>query len=284
LAQLRQAEGDFKAASQALQKARELAIQFDAIEVDDHVVALAQARLWIAQGRFDAVERWAEERHLHRSLKTPESKEGDAYLAYHLRKYEHLVLARLYVTQQRPEEALALLEPLLAQFERRNRFDLSIEALTLQAVALASLSRQGEALAALEQALTLAEPGGYARIFLETGPAVARLLPKILAHSPEGRGVSPGYVQNLLAAWGVAQPGRAPEGPPLARQALLDPLTEREMDVLRLLATGMSNPEIADSLVIAVSTVRSHLKNIYSKLDVHKRWDAVQRAEELGLL
>ncbi len=77
-----------------------------------------------------------------------------------------------------------------------------------------------------------------------------------------------------------------PEGPqaPALVQPLIEPLSEREMEVLRLLATGISNPEIAQQLYIATSTVRSHLKSIYGKLNVHKRWDAVQRAEELGLL
>jgi LuxR family maltose regulon positive regulatory protein len=98
------------------------------------------------------------------------------------------------------------------------------------------------------------------------------------------RGVSPAYVARLLEAFG--DPGREPrEGWAQSRpQPLIEPLSEREIEVLRLLARGMSNPEIAQALFIAVSTVRSHCKSIYAKLDVHKRWDAVQRAQELGLL
>ena len=100
------------------------------------------------------------------------------------------------------------------------------------------------------------------------------------------QGVMVPYASQLLAAFetdsSASSPGGARAEP--SAQPLVDPLSERELDVLRLLATGMSNPDIADELYIAVSTVRSHLKSIYSKLNVHKRWDAVQRAEELGLL
>jgi LuxR family maltose regulon positive regulatory protein len=284
LARLGHARGDLESAVKALQMAREVAIEFDATEVDDHVVALQQAWLWIAQGNFEAVERWAEERGLHQDLDVPESTEGDAYLEYRLRKYEHLVLARLCLAQERPEDTLALLEPLVERLERRGRRDTMIQALALKALALEAQGQTDMALPTLEQALTLAEPGGNIRAFADEGPPMARLLSQVIARPHGGRGISSKYIHKLLEAFDEAHPGAPASAPLSARQPLVDPLTEREMEVLQLLATGMSNPEIADVLVVAVSTVRSHLKNIYSKLDVHKRWDAVQRGQELGLL
>jgi LuxR family maltose regulon positive regulatory protein len=133
---------------------------------------------------------------------------------------------------------------------------------------------------ALARALSLAEPGGFRRIFLDEGEPMAGLL-----RQAAKRGVAPTYVAKLLAAFEeLAPPGVEAQPSHPHAQPLIEPLSERELDVLRLLAAGMSNPEIADALYIAVSTVRSHCKNIYSKLNVHKRWDAVQRGQELGLI
>jgi LuxR family maltose regulon positive regulatory protein len=108
---------------------------------------------------------------------------------------------------------------------------------------------------------------------------MARLLFKATS-----RGVAGEYVEKLLAAFGTMVPSDGQNVPGSQRPLLVEPLSERELEVLQLLAAGLSNPEIAGELVIAVSTVRSHLKNIYGKLDVHRRWDAVRRAEQLGLL
>jgi LuxR family maltose regulon positive regulatory protein len=128
---------------------------------------------------------------------------------------------------------------------------------------------------ALGEALSLAEPGGYLRIFLDEGEPIARLL-----RQAASRGMAPAYITKLLAAFG---PESAEVASPQV-QSLAEPLSKREMEVLRLLAAGLSNPEIAEELVVAVSTVRSHCKSIYGKLEVHKRWDAVQRGQELGLI
>jgi LuxR family maltose regulon positive regulatory protein len=128
---------------------------------------------------------------------------------------------------------------------------------------------------ALGEALSLAEPGGYLRVFLDEGEPMAGLL-----RQAASRGIAPAYVAKLLAAF---EPESA-EGAAPQPQPLVEPLSERELEVLRLLAAGLSNPEIAEELVVAVSTVRSHCKSIYGKLGVHRRWDAVQQAQELGLI
>ncbi|MFN2227598.1 MAG: LuxR C-terminal-related transcriptional regulator, partial [Anaerolineae bacterium] len=156
-----------------------------------------------------------------------------------------------------------------------------------RALAFQQQEQHDQAIEALAEALALAEPGGHLRTFLDEGQPMARLL-----HRAASRGVALEYAGRLLAAFGqglfVAPQSFAPESTvaeaPQAAHSFVEPLSDRELEVLRLLAAGLSNPEIADELVVAVSTVRSHCKNIYGKLGVHSRWDAVQRGQVLGLL
>jgi LuxR family maltose regulon positive regulatory protein len=280
LARIRQAQGDARGATAAIERAGEIAVKFDATELDDIAVAFYQARLWIAQGNLEPAQRWAEERHLEQGIEWDGAQEGDEFLAHHLRKYEHPVLARLLIAQNQPGDALALLEPLVQNSETQQRIDLLLESLILEALALSQQGDLPQALLILERALSLGEPEGYARIFLDEGEPMVRLL-----RHAASQGIMPEYASKLVAASDVSQvpgtPRQTAQPPP---QPLIDPLSERELEVLRLLAAGLSNPDIARELYIATSTVRSHLKSIYGKLNVHKRWDAVRRAEELGLL
>ena len=133
------------------------------------------------------------------------------------------------------------------------------------------------ALVPLERALTLAEPEGYVRMFVDEGPRMVALL-----QAAAKRGIAPGYVQRLLADF---HPGTA-AGEPRARQNSIEiePLSERELDVLRLLATDLDGPEIASQLMVSLNTMRTHTKSIYTKLGVNSRRAAVHRAEELALL
>jgi LuxR family maltose regulon positive regulatory protein len=221
---------------------------------------------------------WAEKRGLAPGVAVdlPPLDERQVYINAHLRKYEQLVLARAFLLQGQAAEALELLENLLAEARQLNRTDLAIEIHTLRALAFQLEGRDDPACAALAEALTLAEPGGYVRIFLDEGEPMFRLLQKAAS-----RGVAPAYVAKLLAASGeptTAERGASPS------HSFIEPLSGREVEVLRLLATGMSNPEIARELFVAVSTIRTHCKNIYGKLGVRRRWDAVQRAQELGLI
>ncbi|NIV35261.1 MAG: HTH domain-containing protein, partial [Anaerolineae bacterium] len=124
------------------------------------------------------------------------------------------------------------------------------------------------------RALTLAEPGGYVRIFVDEGGPMQELLRQAAA-----QGVAPSYTGRLLAAMRAEEQRGVAAGDPDGKPSslLLQPLSERELEVLRLLATTRSAPEIAEQLVISVNTVRSHIKSIYSKLDVHRRMEAIQR-------
>ena len=146
----------------------------------------------------------------------------------------------------------------------------------LQALGFQALGRHAEAVTSLTEAVAQAAPHGYIRLFLDEGRQLAGLLEQVtLTDSPAA-----GYLNDLKRALASSGPLQAQPEP----TTLLDPLTDREIEVLRLLAAELSSPEIARELTIAVSTVRTHRKNIYSKLDVHSRYEAVHRAEELQLL
>ena len=271
------------AAREALETARQIALKSKITEVDDLVANLQLAQLSVWQGDVEGAMRWAEARWLvpgPSAEPRPGLEKGQDLVTAHLRKYEHLLLARLLILQGRAAEALDLLESLLAQARQLGRIDLTIATQILRALAYQVEGEDAQAMTALGRALSLAEPGGYQRVFLDEGEPMARLLRQ--AATPA---VAPAYVAKLLAAFGKLESPEVDAQPAYPRaQPLIEPLSGRELDVLRLLAAGMSNPEIADALYIAVNTVRSHCKNIYSKLNVHKRWDAVQRGQEMGLI
>jgi LuxR family maltose regulon positive regulatory protein len=240
-----------------------------------------RAWLWVTQGKLDAAAQLLRERGL--------SVDGDVIYP---REAERLSLARLLIAQGKFEEATRSLERSFQEAEAGEQVPWVITTSNLRALALHAQGDVEPALASLERALSLAEPEGYVRAFLDEGPAMAELLSKFLEVQRKGRravsrGTAPGYVSRLLAAFDVSEHRTGPRGKTSSdtrAQPLIDPLSERELEVLHLLARGLSNPEIAQELVVARSTVRSHVKSIYSKLSVHKRWDAVQRARDLGLL
>jgi LuxR family maltose regulon positive regulatory protein len=156
-----------------------------------------------------------------------------------------------------------------------------LEALVLQALLLQAQGHLPQALGTLQEALPLAEPEGWMRIFVDEGPPMAQLLQQVATSG----GASP-YLTRLLEALGVPTPQQqdAQLPHPCAPAALVEPLSERELEVLRLLAAGRSNAELAQTLVVSMSTVKTHLQHIYGKLAVSNRTQAVLRAQELHLL
>jgi LuxR family maltose regulon positive regulatory protein len=279
LARVRQAQADADSAREAIRKAQELAAKFDVTDLDDLTGALFEAWMRVWQGDLKAVQRWAQERDLYRYIDSPLQEEtGDSY-DIRLRKYELLVLARLLIASERSHEALRLLEPLVSIAEWRRRPGMLIEIHVLKALAHRDHGDIDEAMKAFERALSLAEPEGYVRIFADEGEPVAELL-----REAARRGIAVDYVSKLWAALGmeVRQGRRAEKAEPPS--ALVEPLTEREMEVLELLNTHLSSTEIAERLYVSANTARFHIKNIYGKLGVHRRSDAVVRARELKLL
>jgi LuxR family maltose regulon positive regulatory protein len=219
-----------------------------------------KARVWIAQGRLGDALGWARETDLS----------ADDDLSY-LREFEHITLARLLLARRGEDsvdQAARLLERLLLAAQAGDRTGRVIEILVLRALVYQQLGDIPAALAGLDRAVTLAEPEGYVRVFADEGPLMVSLL-RALAK----RGTAGNYVRRLLAA--------ADDSP--VKQDLIEPLSERELDVLRLLGTDLNGPAIARELMVSLNTVRTHTKNIYAKLAVTSRRAAVRRGAELGL-
>jgi LuxR family maltose regulon positive regulatory protein len=266
MARIREAQGDLDGALDLLDEAERLYMSDFSPNV--RPIAALVTRVWVAQGRLGEALDWARERGL--------SISDD--LSY-LREFEHITLARVLLaryTSNRADhsmlEAMGLLERLLQAAEEGKRTGSVIEILVLQALAHQTQGDIPAALMPLQQALTLAEPEGYVRMFVDEGPPMAVLLEEAAKH-----GIAPHYVRHLLTALGSTS-DRTP-----VKQGLIEPLSERELEVLRLLGTGLNGPEIARELVVSLNTMRTHTKNIYSKLGVNNRRAAVRRAEELDL-
>jgi LuxR family maltose regulon positive regulatory protein len=224
--------------------------------------------LRVRRGELNIALAWARERQL--------SPDDD--LSY-LREYEHVTLARLLLARHPAERAANLLEDatsllnrLLAAAEEGGRTATVIETLVLRALAEQARGDIAAALEPLQRAVTLAEPEGFVRVFADEGPPMAALL-KALA-----RKKATGYLRRLLAATATT----AHAAP--VTQTLVEPLSERELDVLRLLGTDLDGPDIARELSVSLNTMRTHTKNIYAKLGVTSRRGAVRQAQQLNLL
>jgi LuxR family maltose regulon positive regulatory protein len=263
MARIRQAEGGLPGALDLLDEAERL-YAGDFFPNVRPVPAL-KARVWIAQGRLGEAFGWAREHNL--------SVDDD--LSY-LREFEHITLARMLLGERAEDsvhQATRLLERLLLAAEEGERTGRVIEILVLQAL---TRQRRGDipaALACLERAVTLAEPEGYVRVFVDEGQPMASLLRALAKQRIAGN-----YVRRLLAGVGETGHDRPVE------QALIEPLSERELDVLRLLGTELDGPAIARELTVSLHTVRTHTKHIYAKLAVTNRRAAVRRAQELDLM
>jgi len=234
------------------------------------------ARTWLAQGKLTEAIHWVLEQGL---------SVGDD-LSY-LREFEHITLARVLIAQYRSgreknyiKDAKKLLERLLKAAEDGKRMGSVIEILALQALTSEAQDSIPEALKSLERAITLAEPEGYFRIFVDEGPPMAHLLYEALS-----RKINSDYVQRLLAAFPVEEPRKSDSPhPQRPDSALIEPLSEREIEILHLIADGQSNQKIGAKLFLSLNTVKAHTRNIYGKLGVNSRTQAAARARALGIL
>jgi LuxR family maltose regulon positive regulatory protein len=265
MARLHEAEGDLDGALELLEDAEQRYVSD--FFPDVRPVAALRARLQVRRGNLAEALRWAQDRQLS----------VDDELSY-LHEYEHLTLVRVLLgqyQQHRAEHSIRqageLISRLLAAAEAGGRTGRVIELLVLSAISQQLQGNTRAGLVPLERALTLAEPEGYLRTFLDEGEPMAALLAAV-------HRATPNYLRRLRT--GVAKAA----GSPSAGPALIEELSDRERDVLRLLATDLSGPQIARELVVSLNTVRTHTKSIYTKLAVNSRRAAVRRAAELELL
>jgi LuxR family transcriptional regulator, maltose regulon positive regulatory protein len=252
-------------------------------------VEAGRARLALMQEDLPKAVHWAGARSLH----------ADDVPSYLLER-EYLTLARVLIARMRDSstgtglgDVVALLDGLLGAAQGGGRMGSVIEILVLRALSLQAQHESGEALATLERALTLAEPEGYVRVFVDEGQPVADLLGGLLRKGRENQRdlhqiVPLDYARRLLTAFEPphtgttpAAPGEYPQG---QEQSLLDLLTSREQEVLALIAEGLSNREIAVRLFIEIGTVKGYVHSLLRKLEVDNRTKAVVRARELHLL
>jgi LuxR family maltose regulon positive regulatory protein len=271
LARLQRARGEYGRAIMTLESFTQLAHERHFVL---HLLtrgAAVRVQIELAQGNLAAVLRWRDECGL---------STADEDLSYS-REGEYLTLARVRIAQGRADpagsflqDALGLLTRLLSDAEAKVRMGSVLEILILRALAFDAEGNRTQALASLERALLLAEPEGYMRLFLDEGEPMLALLRQAYA-----RGIAPDYVATLLSAFGEQAPAAPSRAFPL-----VEPLTERELAVLRLLVAGLSNAAMAQELVITVGTVKRHVNSIYTKLGVNSRTQAVARAHALQLL
>jgi LuxR family maltose regulon positive regulatory protein len=274
LARIQQVRGDSNAARSALEELQDVARQRNFVPQMIVQAAAARAQLALMQGDFSAAVQWADTS----SLGTNDD------LSYP-RELEYMMLARVRIAQHRRDttgsffsDILRLLDRLLAAAETGERIASVIEISILRALAFQAQGTPARALTCLERALQLAGPENYVRVFIDEGAPMAELLEDLAT-----QGVMPAYVRRLLAAFpgsdSVMTPGSA-----LRPQPLAEPLSERELEVLRMVADGHANRAIAVALTIEVGTVKRHIHSLLGKLDAPSRTAAVARARTLGLL
>jgi LuxR family transcriptional regulator, maltose regulon positive regulatory protein len=273
MARIRVAQGDLDEALVLLDQAERL---YDAAFAPNvRPIATRKIRVWLAQGRLGEAMGWARGQGL--------SVENE--LSY-LREFDHITLARVLLARYQSDRedgsisgVLGLLDRLLKAAEEGGRKGSVIEILVLQAIAYHSQGDIPAALKPLQQALMLAEPEGYVRMFLDEGPGMMQLLREAAA-----REIMPDYTGKLLAAFETVKRKSADKSPLPSTQPLIEPLSQRELEILHLIAQGLSNRQIAERLFLALDTVKGHNRIIFDKLQVQSRTEAVARAHELGLL
>lgn len=286
---------DLDAAEQHIRQSLSLARQYDSV-IDRFIVCeVFLARVKLAQGDVDEaaeilVQASQSARQKNYVYRIPEVaaaqvvtmlRQGDITAAAHLTQTHEIPVsqARVYLAQGDTAAALTILTNLRQQFEAKKLEDERLRVMVLQVTALYKHGEKDEAVGVLGEALRLAEPGGFIRVFVDEGVAIAELLVEAL-----NLGMMPDYIGKLLAAFEAEHQSSVDHASVSVSSDLIEPLSQRELEVLQLIAQGLSNYEISERLFLALSTVKGHNQKIFDKLAVKRRTEAIARARELGLL
>jgi LuxR family maltose regulon positive regulatory protein len=270
MARLGQVRADAASASEYLQRAENMG-PWVIEPYDVRCIPAWKAMMALRRGDLDSAMEWARQR----GTTLPLSRPPDYRL-----EFDFLTLVRVKLAAGDCDGLPMNLEALLRSAERQGRIGTLVEALVLLALAHERLGESGEAEKTLSRALSLAEPAGYIRVFADEGKPLAALMERAAVSGTYAQ-----YVMRLLEAMGIPstrKPDRA--GGPVTAPGLFEALSEREMEVLGLIEAGKSNKEIADALFLAVGTVKKHTSNIFGKLGVESRTQAIARARKLGIL
>jgi len=274
LSRIHLAYGNWTEAVGAIEKAVQLIQTCSVFSEARSAIQTTQVKMWLVQGDWLAVDRWAATLENHFSSHDPFRFEDEL---------THITQARVFIAQKKLDEAIRLLSRLEENAQSDGRMGRLLEIMILKALAMQRMGNTAQADIALTKCLTLAEPEGYLRIFLDEGQPMQMLLAKGLAHA--GAGPLREYAIHLLSQFDAEQqPITAAQEKASPAGNLVEPLSQRELDVLRLVAQGLSNHEISERLFLALDTVKGHNRSIFDKLQVQRRTEAVARARELGLL
>jgi LuxR family maltose regulon positive regulatory protein len=276
LASVHWIQGDRESARRLLRETEQIMLEFPPHPSVAARAAVQQMRMYLRMGETQTAVRWAQSHQQDRSSSQAYTTELMAIL-----------WTRASIAQGNASEAIEMLEQALPVAREAGRWGVVIELLVLQALALAMLRQIPPALVPLEEALELAEPEGYTRIFLDEGEPMLQLLRTVYRSKEKGsREYEIRLLEELLSAVAPPPPASAEitPGKSLDRPVLIDPLTERELEVLRMIAEGRSNQEIAEKLIVTLGTVKAHISHIYNKLDVRSRTQAILKARQLDLL
>jgi LuxR family maltose regulon positive regulatory protein len=276
LARIHLGQANRSDATEALEKARQVVQTSGLFPEAPHTVELAQVKLWLTRGDVQAATRWAE------SL---EQRFGPDDACSYENELSHIAQARVWIALNKPEEAIRLLSRLEEIAQSAGRMGRVIEILLLEALAMQQKGDSEDAMLALTNCLALAEPENYVRVFLDEGQPMMTLLGQWLAHAGPNASPLRAYTIRLLSQFDaepytmmVTQEQTSSTSNPV------EPLSQRELEVLHLMALGRTNHEIAQQLIVASGTVKAHTASIYRKLDVANRTEAVARARQLGIL
>ena len=286
LAQLRYAQGEIEDSRKLLDKVEQLLHEHTYPQLITSIVAGGWANQCLLQRDQVSAERWAQEYAVNMNEELQP-----------LRFMEYLAYIRLLLSRNMFDEAETLLMRLQNMFEAMAQYGILINVLILRALTWQARGNNTQAIGVLAQALSFAEPGGYIRTFVDEGPRIAELLSMLLKAKQKGRlaeyTFTADYVRRLQLAFGSSE--QSEEAKPNSAtslgkingtrvQPLLAPLSERELEVLRLIIVGLSNQQIAQQLVVEKNTLKTHIKHLYRKLHVNSRSRAIARARELNLL